>query len=137
MINSYAMTAAHLLKFQTQWSTGVPYHFTYPDKVQELVDLVTRAAEPLSYDTPTCGTAFLRLNYIIKEAPNKESWQYGGGALTSNDVTAHIERLKTTIVPDGKELKDTQLTAWIVNEWERFSIVFELVLIVGDKRNVP
>lgn len=136
MAVSHVMTAAHLQKFQVKWDYGVPYHFTEASRVQELVDLVTRAAVPCDYNIPTSGTAFLRLNTIIKEAPNKESWIYGGGALVSPDVKGHIEDAKRRAVAEqpDKEVKDTLLTAYVLNEWERFSVVFELVITIGAKQ---
>lgn len=136
MAISHVMTAAHLQRFQVKWDYGVPYHFTDPSRVQELVDIVTRTAVPCDYNIPTCGTAFLRLNTIVKEFPNKESWIYGGGALTSPDVQGQIEaaKLRALLGQPGKEVKDTLLTANVINEWERFSVVFELVITVGAKQ---
>lgn len=136
MAISHVMTAAHLQRFQVKWDYGIPYHFTEPSRVQELVDLVTRTAVPCDYNIPTCGTAFLRMNTIVKEAPNKESWIYGGGALVTNDVQATIEAAKVRALessPD-KEIKGTTLTAYVLNEWERFSVVFELVITIGAKQ---
>lgn len=130
---AYAMVAKHLMAIRQSFDNGIPYHFTDPAKVDEIKALVKRAATKLDYGMPTCGTAYLRMNTIVKEFPNKESWQYGGGVLTSEDVDAQIKAAcdRTLAANPGKEIKGTTLTCHVLNEWERYSLVFELVITVG------
>lgn len=78
MSHAYAMVAKHLMAISTNFDNGVPYHYTDPAKVEQIKALVTKCAEKLDYGLPTCGTAHLRMNVIVKESPNKESWQYSG-----------------------------------------------------------
>lgn len=133
MSHAFAMVAKHLMKIRTSFDNGIPYHFTEPSKVMEIKDLVSRCAERLDYSLPTSGTAHLRMNTIVKEFPNKESWQYGGGVLTSENIDAQIEEAKqrTLKANPGKVVRDVGLTCYILNEWERYSVVFELVITVG------
>lgn len=133
MSHAFAMTARHLMSIRQQFDNGVPYHFTDPKTVDDIKALVKRAATQLDYSLPTNGTAHLRMNTIVKESPNKESWQYGGGVLTSGDVDAQIaDACKRTLANNpGKVVKGTTLACHILNEWERYSLVFELVITVG------
>ncbi len=130
---AYAMTAKHLGIINQNFDNGIPYHYTDPKKVDEIKALVKKTATQLDYSLPTCGTAHLRLNTIIKEFPNKESWQYGGGVLTSEDVDAQIAMAceRAMASKPGKVLKDTSLACYILNEFERYVVVFDLVITVG------
>lgn len=130
---AYAMVAKHLMSICQSFDNGIPYHFTDPNKVNEIKALVTKCATHLDYGLPSCGTAYLRMNVIIKEFPNKESWQYSGGVLTHHDVDAQIEAAceRALSANPGKVIKDRLLTCHILNEWERYSVVFELVITVG------
>ena len=133
MNHAFAMTARHLMTIRRQFDNGIPYHFADLETVTAIKDLVKRAATKLDYNLPTSGTAHLRMNTIVKESPNKESWQYGGGVLTSEDLDAQIAAAcdRTLAANPGKVLKGTTLTCHILNEWERYSVVFELVITVG------
>jgi len=82
MAQSYAFVAKHLTQVNKTFDNGIVYHYTDTAKVAEIKDLVSRVAVPLDYGLPTNGTAYPRLNVIIKQSPNKESWQYSGNALT-------------------------------------------------------
>lgn len=135
MSHAFAMTARHLMSIRQQFDNCIPYHFTDPETVTAIKDLVKRAATRLDYSLPTSGTAHLRLNTIVKESPNKESWQYGGGVLTSEDLDAQIAAAceRTLAANPGKEVKGTTLACHILNEFERYSVVFEVVITVGLK----
>ncbi len=137
-MHSHAMTASHLKAIQSSFDNGICYHITVPEKVDELLKLVDKYAKPLDYGVPTCGTAFLRLNTTIKKDPNKDPWQMSGGALTQDSMTREVEdRIKTILDanPDY-EVADRSLTAWVLNEWERYSVVFELMLTVKEKNGL-
>lgn len=130
---AYAMVAKHLMKVKTVFECGIPHMFSDQAKVEELKALVKKCATQLDYTMPTFGMAHLRLNTIIKEFTNKESWQYGGGVLISGDVDAQIEAAcqRALDANPGKAIKSKTLTCGIINEWERYSVVFELVIEVG------
>jgi len=133
MSHAYAMVAKHLTSISPTFDNAIPYHYTDPAKVDQIKSLVTKCAEKLDYGLPTCGTAHLRMNVIVKESPNKDTWQYSGGVLISHDVDAQIEAAceRTLQANPGKEIKGTSLSCHILNEWERYSLVFELVITVG------
>lgn len=130
MIQSYAFVAKHLTQLKPSYDCGVFYHFTTDDKVAEMKALVKRVAEPFDYSLPTCGTAHPRLNVIVKQFPNKESWQYSGGALTTPDVDALIDTARDVALHNNPNtrIKSETLTCSVLNEWERYAVVFELQL---------
>lgn len=133
MSHAYAMVARHLMKISTCFDNGIPYHYTDPVRVNEIKDIVKRCATKLDYGLPTSGTAHLRLNYVVKEGAIKESWSHGGGVLTSEDVDAQVEAICQRVLAanPGKVIKSTQLTCSILNEWERYVVVFDLGIMVG------
>lgn len=138
MAVSHVMTAAHLQKFQVKWDNGIPYHFTDPVRVKELSELVSKAAVPLDYGLPTSGTAFLRLNVTVKKNPNRDAWQLSGGAITKASVQESVDDAIANVIKANPDyvVKDTLLTAWVLNEWERYSVVFELVITIGSHESV-
>lgn len=133
---SHVMTASHLQAIQKSFDNGIVYHITIPEKVEALKQLVNKYNRKLDYGMPTSGTAFLRLNYAIKQTPNKESWQMGGGALCYDTVDEQIAQVLSTLAEQRPDVEVTEqlLTAWIINEWERYSVVFELNITVKEKQ---
>lgn len=132
---SHVMTTSHLTKIQPIFDNGICYHITVPERVAELTTLVNKYARPFDPSLPEAGTAYLRLNTTTKKSPNSESWQMGGGALVVNSIDDQIESAKAAILSANPEheIADTLVTAWILNEWDRFSVVFELYVTLKAK----
>jgi hypothetical protein len=132
---SHVMIASHLKALQTTFDNGISYHVTQPERVQELLALVDRYAKPFDPRIQESGTAFLRLNVTVKRAPNDLPWSMSGGALMQRSMTDEISQAVTLTETNNPNINVTeqQLTAWVLNEWDRYSVVFELVLTVKDK----
>lgn len=133
-VKSHAMVAKHLAKINQNFENGIVYHYTKPEQVEEIKDLVKRAAEPLDYGLPTSGTAHLRLNVIVKKTPDKLSWQYSGSCLTSPDLDLLVEQAKAVALANNpnNKIQSESLQCYILNEWERYSVVFELQINLED-----
>lgn len=132
---SHVMTASHLTKIQPTFDNGICYHITVPERVDELTAMVNKYARPFDPKMPEAGTAYIRLNTTTKKSPNSESWQISGGALVVNSIDDQIESAKALVLTNNPEheIVDTLVTAWILNEWDRFSLVFELYVTIKAK----
>lgn len=132
---SHVMTASHLTEITPVFDVGVVYHFTDQAKVNQLLGLVDKYARPYGPHVMEKGTAFLRLNTNIKRANLSAPWSMMGGALScpsmSDEIANQLKQI-TKNHPDF-EIVDQLLTAWIINEWDRYSVVFELNVTVKDK----
>lgn len=129
---SHVMTASHLKAIQPTFENGIPCHITDPEQVNKLLELVNKYARPFDPRLPELDHAFLRLNVNIRHKRNGDIWGMSGAAQSqrsiSNEITQVIEQLKTTN-PEHMYSEQT-LVAWVLNEWDRFSVVFELNLIM-------
>lgn len=130
------MTASHLQAIQQTFDNGICYHITVPERVDQLTAMVSKYARPLDCGIPTSGTAFLRLNTTVKIYPNKESWSLAGGAIVHDTVQEAIDHSIATVLHDKSNMvvAEQSLTAWILNEWDRYVVAFELQLTLKDMK---
>ena len=132
---SHVMTASHLKAIQSTFENGIPYHVTDSVEVQKLVEMVNKYARPFDPRLPELDQAFLRLNVNIRHKRNGEIHSRQGAALTQVSMTKEIDRVVEQIKtedPNGT-YNEPVLKAWILNEWDRYSVVFELNLMVCEQ----
>jgi hypothetical protein len=129
------MTAKHLAEINPNFDIGVVYHLTEASKVDQLLVLVDKYARPYGPHVMEKGTAFLRLNINIRRANNSAPWSMTGGALSRSSMSEEIAVQLQSIEANNPtfEITNKLLTAWVLNEWDRYSVVFELNVTVEDK----
>lgn len=131
MAQSHVILANHLMGISSTFDNGVVYYYTHTKQIAQLVELVRKNAQPLDYGIPTSGTVFLRLNYKVrsKEIPTP---LIGGGAITQPDVAMEILDVIKQVSESnpGRIIEEGNLSATILNDWGRYSLVFELDIMV-------
>lgn len=129
---SHVMTASHLKAIQPTFANGIPYHVVELPEVQKLLELIDRYSRPFDPRLPELEQAFLRLNVIVRHKRSGDIYSMAGGALPqrsmSAEITTALEQIKTSN-PDNV-ISEPIVTAWILNEWDRWSVVIELNLMM-------
>lgn len=131
---SHVMTASHLKAIQPTFTNGIPYHVIDQAVLQNLTEIVNKYSRPFDPRLPELDQAFLRLNVIIRHKRSGDVHAMMGEALTQRSITDEIDRVKAQIKTDNPDCiySDAIVTAWILNEWDRFAVVFELNLLVSN-----
>lgn len=135
MSKSRAMTASHLSKINQTFDNGIVYHYTVEEKVNEIIAIVDKYNRILDYSMPTSGTAFVRINTTVKRDKNSAPWTITGGAMVRESIGAEVEHSIAEVLKQNPEhaLTKQLLTVNIVNEWDRYVVVFELQLDLDMK----
>ena len=130
MQHSRAMTASNLKSISPTFDNGIVYHYTEEEKVNEIIKLVDKYNRVLDYGMPTSGTAFLRMNTTVRRDKNSAPWAISGGAMTLDSVAGEAIRSIELVLKNNPEYKlDKQhMSVNIINEWDRYVVVFELYL---------
>lgn len=135
MVKSYVMQAKHLAQLRVIYDNGIPYHFNNEDDVNKIKAIITENAVKLEYGIPESGIAYLRINVLVKDSADGKLITCSGGALTSEKVDIQLEQMKQIAIEtySDKVIKEQKLTVSILNEWERYSLVFDLILTMNNK----
>lgn len=135
MSKSRALTAAHLSKINQVFDNGIVYHYGDEVKVNEIIAIVDKYNRELDYGMPTSGTAFVRINTTVKRDKNSVPWAVTGGAMTHESIGAEVKHSIETVLKLNPEhvLTKQLLTVNIINEWDRYVVVFELYLDLDMK----
>lgn len=132
---SHVMTASHLKAIQPIFTNGIPYHVTDEAEVKTLLGLIDKYSRLFDPRLPELDQAFLRLNVIIRHKSNGDVWSMAGGALPQRSMSAEIDAALEQIKeanPDSA-FSEQVVVAWVLNEWDRFSVVVELNLMMESK----
>ena len=129
-MKSRVMTASHLSAINPTFDNGIVYHYGVEEKVNEVIKIVDKYNRVLDYGMPISGTAFIRLNTTVKRDQNSAPWAISGGAMVRETIGAEVEHSIENILSlnPGYVVAKQLLTLNIVNEWDRYVIVFELYL---------
>lgn len=135
MSRSRAMTASHLNKINLTFDNGIVYHYSVEEKVKEIVAIVDKYNHELDYGMPTSGTAFIRINTTVKRDKNSVPWTVTGGAMVRETISSEVEHAIAEVLKLNPEHTVTKqmLTVHILNEWDRYVVVFELLLDLDIK----
>ena len=130
MSKSRVMTASQLNAINPSFDNGIVYHFGVDTKVQEIIKIVDRYNRVVDHGMPVSGTAFIRINTTVKRDKNSAPWAITGGAMTRESIGAEVEHSIETVLQlnPEHEIAKQLLTVNIVNEWDRYVVVFELYL---------
>ena len=129
-MKSRVMTASQLSSINQSFDNGIVYHYGVEEKVQEIIKIVDKYNRVLDYGMPTSGTTFIRINTTVKRDQNSAPWAISGGAMVRESISAEVEQsIENTLKLNPEhEIVKQLMTVNIINEWDRYVVVFELYL---------